>query len=259
MRPANMVWQPPRFEVVELAAKRSRYCLVVTVWNEGERFRRQLERMEPYAGTVDVVVADWRSLDGSTDPDLLRRHRVRTLLQTDEGGLGTAVRLGLAYAIDEGYDGVVTVDGNGKDGVDAIPRFVDHLEHGWDFVQGSRFLPGGEHANTPLERQVGIRLLVAPLLSLAAGRYITDPTNGFRAMSRRYLTDPSIQPIRAVFVRFNLQLYLVSKAARFRFVEIPVVRIYPEGESVPTKIADFETKMLFVRELLATLRGKYDP
>lgn len=253
-------WQPPVHECVELFARRTRYCVAVTVWNEGERFAAQLRRMQPYAHLADIVVADWRSSDGSTAPERLREHGVRALLTTDEGGLGTAVRMALAWAIEQGYDGIVTLDGNGKDGVDAIPRFLECLDAGFDFVQGSRFLAGGEHANTPFARHLGIRLLVSPLLSLAARRYISDPTNGFRAMSRRYLTDPRLQPVRAIFVRFNLQLYLVRRAVPLgcRFVEIPVRRVYPAGD-VPTKITRLSTKLLFVWELLRTVAGSYDP
>jgi len=212
------------------------------------------------SGLADIVIADWHSSDGSTDPELLRGHGVRTLLVTDEGGLGTAIRMSLAYAIEQGYEGVVTLDGNGKDGVQAIPEFLRRLEDGWDFVQGSRFLTDGVHANTPLDRHLGIRLIVSPLLSLTARRRITDPTNGFRAMSRAYLTDPGLQPIRKVFVRFNLQLYLVYRAVPlgYRFIEIPVVRRYPSEGTIPTKITDLRTKLLFVAELLRTVLGRYN-
>jgi hypothetical protein len=256
-----MTWQPPVFERIELAGRRTRHCIVITTWNEGDRLRGQLARMQRYSSLADIVVADWRSNDGSTDLRSLREHGVRTLLETDEGGLGTAIRMALAYAIEEGYEGVVTIDGNGKDGVDAIPDFLRRLEKGWDFIQGSRFLPSGAHANTPTDRYLGIRLLVAPLLSITGGRRITDPTNGFRAMSRRFLVDPRVQPIRRVFVRFNLQLYLVYRAASlgFRFTEIPVVRKYPGSGVTPTKINDLRTKLLFIAQLLRTVVGGYNP
>lgn len=261
MRPSHMIWQPPALDCIELFEKRSRHCIVITTWNEGDRLRQQFERMKPYSQLADIVIADWRSSDGSTDPDFLREQGVRTLLTTDEGGLGTAIRMALAYAIEQGYDGVVTIDGNGKDGVNAIPNFLNRLDEGWDFIQGSRFLADGLHENTPLDRHLGIRLIVSPLLSIASRRRITDPTNGFRAMSRTYLTDSGLQPIRSIFVRFNLQLYLVSRAIPLghRFVEIPVVRSYPSSGATPTKITSLRTKLLFLGQLLRTAVGGYDP
>ena len=260
-RPPGMTWQPPVFDRVEFFERRTRYCVAVIVWNEGERLRDQLERMRTCGEQADLIVADWQSDDGSTDPEVLHRLGVRSLLTTHEGGLGTAIRMAIAYAVEQGYAGVITVDGNGKDGVGAIPRFLQHLDDGYDLVQGSRFLRGAAHANTPLDRYVGIRFVVAPILSLA-GRYVfTDPTNGFRALSRRYLIDPGLQPLRSVFVRFNLQLYLVYRARRlgYRVVEIPVQRFYPPAADFPTKIRDLRTKLLFVRELLRTATGRYNP
>jgi hypothetical protein len=256
-----MMWQPPDFDRIEFFARRTRHCVVVVVWNEGDRLRDQLERMRPYCEQADVLIADWRSDDGSTAPEALRRMGVRALLSTPEGGLGTAIRMALAYAVEQGYEGVVTVDGNGKDGIQAIPRFLRQLDAGYDLVQGSRFLRGAEHANTPLDRYVGIRFVVSPVLSIAARHFFTDPTNGFRALSRKYLIAPGLQPIRSVFVRFNLQLYLVYRARRLgcRVVEIPVRRVYPSGGAIPTKINDLRTKLLFVWQLARTVAGTYNP
>ena len=92
-----------------------------------------------------------------------------------------------AWCLDEGYAGIVTIDGNGKDGVEAIDAFVAKLEAGFAYVQGSRYRPGGEAVNTPLERKIAGRLIHAPLLSLAGRRWYTDTTNGFRAYSAVYL------------------------------------------------------------------------
>jgi len=216
--------------------------------------------MWPNANLADVIIADGRSTDGSTDLRFLRDCRVRALLVTDERGLSTATRMGLAYALSQGYEGVVTVDGNGKDGVEALPRFLEALEQGYDLVQGSRFRHGRMHKNTPLERYLAIRFILAPLLWAACGYRYTDPTNAFRAISSRFLQDRRVQPIRRVFIHFSLQHYLIYRAAKlgFRVKEIPVYRAYPEDGSVPTKIHGWRTKVLILREMLATLSGSYD-
>ena len=65
-------------------------------------------------------------------------------------------------------------------------------------------MPGGEHSHTPLSRYVGVRLLHAPLVSLAAGVRYTDTTNGFRAYSRRFLADGRVAPFRSVFEGYEL-------------------------------------------------------
>ena len=57
------------------------------------------------------------------------------------------MRMAFAWALARGYKGVATIDGNGKDGPDAIPRFVECLEAGSDHVQGSRFVRSGVSEN----------------------------------------------------------------------------------------------------------------
>ncbi len=251
----------PEFETHELAPRRTRYCMLIVVWNEGDRLRGQLDRLQPYSDQIDIVIADSYSSDGSTDLDYLRSRNVRALVQTRELGLCTATRMGLGYGLDEGYEGIVTVDGNGKDGVEATPRFIEALDEGYDLVQGSRFMEGGVNANTPLDRYIGVRYIFAPILSIASGVRYTDPTNAFRAISRRLLEDPGCQPLRKEFVRFNLQMYLIYCAGRLglRAKEIPVVRVYPESGTVPTKIVSLRTKLLVVWEMLQVAFGVYNP
>lgn len=44
--------------------------------------------------------------------------------------------------LDQGYEGIVTIDGNDKDDPVAIPQFIEALRQGFDFVQASRFISG---------------------------------------------------------------------------------------------------------------------
>ena len=217
--------------------------------------------MAEKANEADIVVCDGRSTDDSTNLEFLFQQNVRSLLITDETGLCTATRLALAYAIEQGYEGVITVDGNNKDGVEAITDFIACLDQGYDLIQGSRFINGGVHKNTPIERYLGVKYVMSPVLSLGAGFKFTDVTNAFRACSMTYLLNKQVQPLRKEFVRYNLQLYLDYRAAKLklRVKEIPVTRIYPDNESPPTKLVGFRPKLLNVFEMLCTACGIYNP
>ena len=235
--------------------------MLVTVWNEGDRIRRQLRLMQPQLAQVDLVLCDRYSDDGSLDLGFLRSVNVTALLRTRERGLGCALRMGLAHAMQQGYEGVVTMDGNNKDGVEAIERVVAALERGFDFVQASRFLPGGEHENTPWERYVGVRYVISPILALGAGVRYSDPTNGLKGLRRGFLLDPRVQPFRNVFREFNLQYYLNYRAAKLGFetTEVPARRSYPSSGDTPTKIAGVRARFWILWELLLTSAGRYDP
>jgi dolichol-phosphate mannosyltransferase len=252
----------PAHERHVFRAKSSRYCVAVFVINEGERVQAQLSAMAPLADGVDIVVADGGSTDGSLALDSLTQFRLRALLiKRDRGKLSAQMRMAISFALDEGYDGMVVVDGNGKDDVGAIPRFVELLEAGFDHVQGSRYIPGGKGINTPMSRTIAVRLLHAPLISLAAGHRYTDTTNGFRAYSRKLLADPRVQPLRDVFTGYELHYYLAIRAARlgFRVIETPVTRRYPETGKTPTKISPVKGNLLILRTLAAAALGRFDP
>jgi hypothetical protein len=183
------------------------------------------------------------------------------LTKRGPGRLSAQLRMAYAWCLDQQYDGVVTVDGNGKDGVEAIPRFVEMLDQGYDLVQGSRYLPAAVAENTPLDRKLAGRLLHAPVVSLAAGYRYTDTTNGFRAYSARMLADPAVAPFRPVFDRYNLLFYLSIRGPRlgYRVTEIPVSRRYPKAEATPTKISGWRGRVLILRELFGAVVGRYNP
>jgi dolichol-phosphate mannosyltransferase len=255
-------WQIPAYESCVFGPKLYKHALVIPVINEGERIRRQVERIAAIAPSVDVIIADGGSTDGSLAHDFLRGSNTRALLvKTGPGKLSAQLRLAYAWALGQGYEGIVTVDGNGKDNVEAIPSFVEKLEAGYDYVQGSRYLRGGHAINTPLDRKIGGRLIHAPVLSLFGRHWYTDTTNGFRGYSARYLRDPRVAPFREVFGRYELLFYLTVRAGQlgYRCVEVPVIRGYPEGEKPPTKIAGLKGRFIMLGELLAVATGRFHP
>jgi len=255
-------WEVPLHDVATFMPRRPDYALVIPVINEGDRIRRQLERVQAAGLPVDVIVADGGSTDGSLDPAFLTATGVRALLTKREAGrLSTQLRMAYAWCLREGYRGIVTIDGNGKDNVEAVAQFVDRLAQGYDYVQGSRYLPGALAENTPLERTIGNRLIHAPVLSIAARRWYTDTTNGFRAYSRAYLLHPQVRPFRSIFVEYELLFYLTVRASRLglRVADLPVRRSYPKGEKTPTKITGTGAKLLLLRQLFAVAAGRFDP
>lgn len=260
--PTRPVWAVPEYETHELAPKRSRYCVCIFVVNEGRRLEAQLEKMRPWTGEIDVIIADGGSTDGSVALDRMRAGSVRTLLvKRGPGKLSAQMRMAFAYALTEGYDGIITMDGNDKDDPAGLGSFLRALDQGADHVQGSRFVRGGKAIDNPLSRVLAIRLIHAPLISVAAGFRYTDTTNGFRAYSRRFLEDPRVAPFRDVFVSYELHYYLAIRAARlgFRVCELPVLRRYPAQGPTPTKISPVRGNLVVLRTLVRACLRRFDP
>lgn len=258
----NRNWQIPSYEVTEIKPKMAKYCVCIPVINEGERILGQLERIKPFIDRVDVLLLDGGSTDGSTDIEKLKACGVRALLvKTGAGKLSAQLRMGYAYALEQGYEGTITVDGNGKDNVDAIPSFIKALEEGWDMVQGSRYVPGGQAINTPKIRHYAVKLIHVPVVSKVAGFKYTDTTNGYRAYSNRYLLDSRVQPFREVFNTYELLAYLSVRAPQLglKTKEIPVTRAYPKTGKTPTKISFIRGNYDLLRILKDLILHKYDP
>lgn len=251
----------PKYSQAIFGPRTSRYVVGVPVINEGERIQRQVQAMQSLASEVDVVIADGGSDDGSLDETFLSGLGIRALLtKTDEGRLGAQLRMLFAWALNEGYDGVISIDGNGKDGLEGITHVREALERGFDFVQGSRFIAGGIERNTPLDRKVAVRWLHAPVMSLASRFRYTDTTNGLRGWSRRFLEDPRVAVFRKVFEGYELHYYLAVRAARlgFRVTEVPARREYPAGRA-PSKIHGLRSRVQLVRLLFAVATGRFNP
>jgi dolichol-phosphate mannosyltransferase len=255
--------QVPDYEITEIFPKRTKYCVCIPVINEGDRIKNQLSKMKKNNLLADIIIADGGSTDGSIDAGVLKSLGVRALLvKKGPGKLSAQLRMGFYYALmREGYQGIITVDGNDKDSVEAIPEFIKKLDEGYDFVQGSRFLPGGLAINTPITRLISIKLIHIPFTSFMAGFKYTDTTNGFRALSRRLLLDTELQIFRDIFETYELLLYLSVKASRkgYKVTEIPVTRTYPKLLKTPTKISPFKGNIKIMQILLEMLFHRYDP
>ena len=254
----------PRFEYTEFAPRSSDYCVLIPVINEGQRIARELQRAfaAGIPSCADIVICDGGSTDGSLEESFLRSLGVNALLvKRDTGRQGAQLRMGIWWALRRGYQGLITIDGNDKDSIEDVPAFIEKLREGFDLVQGSRFLPGGKAVNTPLIRYLSVRLIHAPIISLTAHRRFTDTTNAYRGYSRRYLEDPRVQPLREIFVTYELLAYLSVRATQLglRACEIPVRREYPRSGRTPTKISFFKGNAQLMKILLRNMLGKYQP
>lgn len=254
----------PKFVCTEYAPKTKDYVVLIPIINEGERIKRELERAKEYkvSSYADIVICDGGSTDGCTEERVLKNLEVNTLLvKQDAGKQGAQLRMGIWWALQRGYQGIITIDGNDKDSIEDVPHFIEKLKEGYDFIQGSRFIKGGKAINTPWIRNVSVRLIHAPVISLTAGQRFTDTTNAYRAYSARYLSDERVKPLRDIFMTYELLAYLSVRATQlgFKACEIPVTRAYPKEGKTPTKISFFKGNSELMKILFMNLFGRYKP
>ncbi len=254
----------PSYTIDRLAPKTGKSCLLIPIINEGSRILAELDRAvrADVHKKVDIILCDGGSTDGSMELVGLKSRKVNCLLtKTGPGKQGAQLRMGIHYALEQGYDNILTIDGNNKDSIESVPLFLKKLDEGYDFIQGSRFIKGGKAVNTPPSRWLAVRFIHAPLISLGAGQWFTDTTNAYRGYSRAYLTHPAVQPLRDVFTGYELLAYLSVRATQLglRACEVPVERAYPKAEPAPTKIKGIKGNSNLLKILFLTLAGKYNP
>ena len=254
----------PKFESTEFVGKKKSYVLLIPIINEGQRIINELKRAQVagISNYVDIVICDGGSTDGCTDEENLKNLDVNTLLvKRDFGKQGAQLRMGIFWSLQRGYEGILTIDGNDKDSIEDVPKFIDKLRDGYDFVQGSRFIDGGKAINTPIIRYWAVRLIHAPIISLTARHWFTDTTNAYRAYSAKYLSDERVKPLRDIFLGYELLAYLSTRATQlnYRACEIPVTRAYPPTGKTPTKISFWKGNSDLMKVLLKNFFGVYNP
>lgn len=204
-----------------------RALAVPVAFNEEKKIGIVLERFVP--GLVDeILVID----DGSTDgtPEIVQKKGAKLLRHERRKGVGAAIRSAIKYGRENAFDVIIILAGNDKDRPAEIPRLMEAIvNEGYDFVQGSRYLPGGQFGNMPFYRQIATRIIHPLLFSLLTRRRITDSTNGFRAIRLSIFDDPHINIDQDWLDTYELEPYIMYQAIKlgYRFKEAPVTKIYP--------------------------------
>ena len=254
----------PAYYEISFISRCSDYCLLIPVINEGNRIIEELKRSK-IAGVcklVDIIICDGDSSDGSMETQRLKNLGVNTLLvKHDIGKQGSQIRMGISFALERGYRGIITIDGNNKDSIESVPMLVGALKCGYGLVQGSRFANGGIAVNTPISRMFAVRFIHAPIISLSSGFHYTDTTNAFRGYSAEFLCDPRVAPLRDEFKGYELLAYLSIRAPQlgYKVCEVPVARVYPKTGKTPTKISPIKGNTELLRALFRAARGSFNP
>lgn len=159
-----------------------RLVAIVPAWNEAGAIAGVVDEVKSMDATIEVVVVDDASSDDTAE---IAAARGATVLRLPFNvGIGGAVQTGFRYALAEGYERAVRLDGDGQHDASQISKILAPIEAGEaDLVIGSRFVDPGGAYRPPLARRLGIRVF-ARLVSTLGRQRVTDTTSGFVALDR---------------------------------------------------------------------------
>lgn len=153
--------------------------IVIPAYNESMNIERVVDHLTHNFPQYDYVVVN----DGSRDDTAaICRNRGYTLIDLPINlGLSGAVQAGMRYAVKEGYDAVLQMDGDGQHRPEYIAVLQKTMEEsGAEIVIGSRFVT---EKKPHTMRMMGSNLISA-IIKISTGKRIMDPTSGMRLFGR---------------------------------------------------------------------------
>ncbi len=205
----------------------SKNLVIVVNYNQKQEIEKYLKSVLQYFSPEQVIVVDDGSTDGS---NLIPQQLGFKLIQHPQNqGIGSAIRTGLKYAIDQGFEGVLISSSNGKMVPAEFRGLLALLDQGeYPYIQGSRFLEKGRSQELPTFRKIMIPTL-SVAWSLIFGFKMTDITCGLRAYKVSLLKDPRLKLDQAWLNRYELEYYIHIKFLRtlkVKMLEVPVTITY---------------------------------
>lgn len=149
----------------------------------------------------EVLLVDGHSTDNTVALARESRPDVRVLTQPGRGK-GDALKYGVRKATGEI---VVTLDADGETDPEDMPRLIEPLLHGYDFVKGSR-LAHGRPIRMPRYRWFGNKVLAVTFNLLYGTRY-TDICSGYNAFWKR-----AFLQVPLTYDTFHMDQQLLARA-----------------------------------------------
>jgi dolichol-phosphate mannosyltransferase len=235
----------------------SRTLVALATYNEIENVPTLVEAILRELRDADVLVVDDNSPDGTgrwCDEHSAGELRLRCLHRPSKQGLGSASLAALRYAIDQGYEFVVTMDADWSHDPRHLPELLRALEHA-DAAIGSRYCAGGAIEGWPWRR----RLLSRALNKLSGALLrvpVRDTSGAFRAYRVANLREVDPQRIHAAGYDYLEEILWRLHRAGATFAEVPIT--FHQRRAGQSKI-NFREAASKMRTLLRLALRPHDP
>ena len=199
--------------------------VIIPTYNERENIGEMIDRLLALPCSVDVLVVDDGSPDGTAEVVRSRMEgspRVHLMQRPGKMGLGSAYRDGFRYALEHGAEYIFEMDADFSHDPGVIPQFLEAARDA-DLVLGSRYLHGKVTVvNWPLSRLIlsyGANLYTR----IITGLPVQDATGGFKCFHRKVLEAIRLDRVASDGYAFQIEMSFKCWKKGFRIREIPIV------------------------------------
>lgn len=214
---------------MEHQSKKSAVVILPT-YNEQENITKMVEALEKVFQKIpdwkmEILVVDDSSPDGTaqTIQKLQPHHANLHLLNGTKKGLGEAYKRGFTYAIKNlKPDYIFQMDADFQHNPHDIPHFLKATDHGYEFIIGSRYIPGGDCPNWEFKRKFYSWLANIGARILAGIKGINDCTSGYRCIKADFIKNLDLKQLKSSGYAFQLSLIHAAAQKKLKILEIPI-------------------------------------
>ena len=195
---------------------RQNLLVVVPALNEQESISAVIAAVKSVG--FQVLVVD----DGSSDEtySIAKRSGAQVMELSMNLGVGGALQSGFAYAVANGFDAVVQVDGDDQHSAESIEKLIAAANStNADMVIGSRFLDDASSMKLPIVRRIGMAILRI-YASRSCRTKITDSSSGFRLIRNPLLAEFA-KSFPSHYLGDTFEALTVSGKKNYKVIEIP--------------------------------------
>jgi len=226
-----------------------RVVAVVATYNERENLESLVDALRRVAPWLDLLVVDDESPDGTgelADRLLHERQRLWVIHRRGERGLGGALLAGFSWALERGYDAVVTIDADFSHRPEDLPAIVAAARDA-DLVVGSRFAPGAEIEGLSWTRKLFSRG-VSYFTRFLLGTRCRDVGSNYRYYRSDLLRRMDLATVRSRGYSFQEESLFRARRVGARIVEVPI--IFARRHAGESKVSLYEV----LRSLIVVVR-----
>ena len=201
-----------------------RTLVITPTYNERENIEGLAEAVLAVPGELHYLIVDDNSPDGTgdlADQIAQREPRFQVLHRAGKLGLGSAYREAFTLALEQGFDAVISMDGDWSHDPKYLPDLVAGTSNA-DLVIGSRYLNGISVVNWELSRLI-MSTVANTYARLVTGMPFRDCTSGFQCITRQALEAIGLSAIQTSGYSFLIDLKYRILASGLNGVEVPIV------------------------------------